>query len=135
MIMEQRHDGRCGMFFTLDNVIVERAGTAALEYALGYPLRRHPETDVFRRLEQRLRERRSATPTAPVSAYRPRTVRTPANEDAIIVAMEREPSRISRHIARQLGLSQPRILDVLHPYHYSRRAHVSRLSSSMDAVV
>jgi hypothetical protein len=46
---------------------------------------------MFRRLEQRLRETGSVTPTALVNAGLPRTVRTPANEDAIIVAVEREP--------------------------------------------
>jgi hypothetical protein len=33
-----------------------QAGTAAREYALRYPGRRHPDASVFRRLEQRLRE-------------------------------------------------------------------------------
>jgi hypothetical protein len=80
---------------------------------------------MFRRLEQRLR----GTTTALVNAGRPRTVRTPANEDDIISAVEREPWRSSRDIARELGLSQPRVLEVLHgdqlhPYHYSRSAHL-----------
>jgi hypothetical protein len=70
-----------------------RAGTAAQEYALRYPGRRHPDANVFRRLEQRLRETGSVTPTAFVKAGRPRTVRTPANVDAIIAAVEREPWR------------------------------------------
>jgi predicted Rossmann fold nucleotide-binding protein DprA/Smf involved in DNA uptake len=57
-------------------------------------------------------------------AGRSRTVRTPANEDAIIAAVEREP-RSSRDIARELGQSQPRIVEVLidhqlNPFHYSR---------------
>jgi hypothetical protein len=84
---------------------------------------------VFRRLEQRLRETGSVTPTALVNAGRPRTVRTPANEDATIAALEREPWRSSRDIAREFGLSQPKVLEVLHdcqlhPYHYSRSAHL-----------
>jgi hypothetical protein len=91
-------------------------------------------------LEQRLRETGGVTPTALVNAGRPRTVRTPANEDAKIAAVEREPWRSSRDIARELGLSQPRVLEVLHdnqlnPYHYSRSAHVSRRSSSTDAIL
>jgi hypothetical protein len=105
-----------------------RAGTAAREYALRYPGRRHPDANVFR-LEQRLRETGSVTPTALVNAGRPGTVRTPANEDAIIAAVEREPWRSSRDIERELGLSQPKVLEVLlddqlHPYHYSRSAHL-----------
>jgi hypothetical protein len=67
-----------------------RAGTAAREYALCYPGRRHPDADVFRRLEQRLYETGSVTPTtALVNAGSPRTVRTPANESAIITAVGR----------------------------------------------
>jgi hypothetical protein len=117
-----------------------RAGTAAREYALRYPGQRHPDANVFRRLEQRLRVTGSVTPTALVNAGRPRTVRTPANEDVIIAAVEGEPWRSSLDIARELGLSQPRVLEVLHgdqlhPYHYSRSAHVSRLSSSTDAIL
>jgi hypothetical protein len=92
------------MLLTL-GVCNSRAGTAAREYVLRYPGRRHPDANVFRRLEQRLRETGSVTPTATVNAGRPRTVPTPANEDAIIAAVEREPWRISRDIARELGLS------------------------------
>jgi hypothetical protein len=99
-----------------------RAGTAARQYALRYPGRRHPDANVFRRLEQRLRETGSLTPTALVNAGRPPTVRTPANEDDTTAAVEREPWRSSRDIARELGLSQPRVFEVLHddqvrPYH------------------
>jgi hypothetical protein len=70
-----------------------RAGTAAREYEVRYPSRRFPHANVFRRLEQRPHETGSVTPTARVNAGRPQTVRTPANEDAIIVAVEREPWR------------------------------------------
>jgi hypothetical protein len=106
-----------------------RAGTAARECALRYPGRRHPDANVFRRLEQRLRETGRVTSTAHVNADRPRTVRTPANEDTIIAAAEREPWRSSRDIAKEFGLSQPSVLkvlhdDQLHSYHYSRSAHL-----------
>lgn len=43
-----------------------------------------------RRLEQRLRETGIVTLTAFVNAGRLQTVRTPANENAIIAAVERE---------------------------------------------
>jgi hypothetical protein len=46
-----------------------------------------------------------------VNAGRPRSVRTPANEDVIIAAVEREPCR-SRDIARELGLSQPGVVEL-----------------------
>jgi hypothetical protein len=82
-----------------------RAGTAAREYAIRYTGRRHPDANLFRRLQQRLRETGSVTPTALVNAGRPRTVRTPGNEDLIIAAVEREPWRSSRDISQELGLS------------------------------
>jgi hypothetical protein len=91
-----------------------RAGTAAREYALRYPGRRRLDANAFRRLEQRLRETGSVTPTVFVNASRPQTLQTPANEDAIIAAVEREGWRSSSDIARELGLSQPRVLEVLH---------------------
>jgi hypothetical protein len=55
-----------------------------------YPGRRHPDACVFRRLEQRLRKKGSATPTAHVNAGRPWAVGTPANGDASIAIGERE---------------------------------------------
>jgi hypothetical protein len=80
------------------------------------------------------------TPTAHVNAGRLWIVRTPTNEDAITADVERDPWRSSRDIARELGLSQPRVPEALHgeqlhPYHYSRSAHVSRRSSSTDAIL
>jgi hypothetical protein len=60
-----------------------------MEYGLCYLGRRHPDDHMFRRLEQRLRE--TGTSTALVNAGRPQTVRTPATEDAIIAAVERQP--------------------------------------------
>jgi hypothetical protein len=74
-----------------------RVGTAAREHALG-----HPDADVFRRLEQRLRETGSVT-------GRPRTARTPANEDCITAVVEQD-----NDMARQLGLTQRRVLVILH---------------------
>jgi hypothetical protein len=96
--MEDMHVKYCDMLLTL-GACNSRAGTAAREYALRYPGRRHSDTNVIRRLEQRFRETGSVTPTALVNAGRPRTVRTPANENVIISAVEREPWRSSRDIA------------------------------------
>jgi hypothetical protein len=90
-----------------------RAGTAARECAPRYARPRYPDANVFLRLEQRLRETGSVTPTTHVNAGRPRTVRTPANEDFIIAAVGREPWRSPHDIARELGLSQRRALEVL----------------------
>jgi hypothetical protein len=84
---------------------------------------------MFRRLEQRPWGTGSVTPTAHLNAGRPRTLRTPANEDAIISAVERELSISSLDIGGELRVSQTRVLkvfrdDQLHPYHQSRNAHL-----------
>jgi len=78
-----------------------RAGTAAREYALRYLGRRHPDANVFRRLEQRLRETGSVNPTAHVNGGRPQTVWSQADEDAITADTGREPWN-SLDIAREL---------------------------------
>jgi hypothetical protein len=59
-----------------------RSGSVAREYALCYSGRRHPDANV-----STIREA-SVRPTAHVDAGSPRTVRTPANEDAIIATVE-----------------------------------------------
>jgi hypothetical protein len=71
---------------------------------------------------------KSAKPMECVNAGRQRTVRTQGNEDTIVAAVEREPWRSSRDIARELRLSEPSVLEVQHddqlrPDHYSRSAH------------
>jgi hypothetical protein len=80
---------------------------------------------VYRRWEQRLRETGSVKPTAVLKAGPSRTVRRPANEDAIIAAVEQEPWRSSRDITRELGVSKPRVHQLLHDScihttHYTR---------------
>jgi hypothetical protein len=66
-----------------------RPGTAALEYALRYPGRRHPDANAFRRLEQRLSDTGSVTPRANVNVGRPRIVLTPAEGDIVVAAKSR----------------------------------------------
>jgi hypothetical protein len=95
--MEYTHEEYCVMFLIL-GTCNSRAGATAREYALRYPGRRHPDNNVFRQLEQRLHKTGSVTPTALENAGRPRTVRTPANEDVIIAPMEQQPWRSSRDI-------------------------------------
>jgi hypothetical protein len=55
-----------------------------------------------------------SAPTANVNAGRLWIVRTPANEDIINAGVEREPWRSTLDIAREVGLSQSKILEVLH---------------------
>jgi hypothetical protein len=89
MIMECTHGKYCDMLLTL-STSDSRAGTAAMECALCYPGQRHPDASVFRQLEYCLCETGSVTPMAHVNAGRLQTVRTPANEGAIIAAVEQE---------------------------------------------
>jgi hypothetical protein len=49
------------------------AGTAALEYVLRHPGRRHQDINMFRRLEQSLDDTECATPMAHVNEGRPQT--------------------------------------------------------------
>jgi hypothetical protein len=65
--------------------------------------------------------------TAHMNADRQLTAREPANEDVIPAAAERKLWRSSRDIAQELGLSQPRVIEVLHddqlhPYNFLRSA-------------
>jgi hypothetical protein len=74
-----------------------RAGTAAQACTLRALALCPPDANDFRQFEQRLRETGSVTPTAHVNAGRPQTVRTPANDDAIIAGVEKltqYPARI-----------------------------------------
>lgn len=56
-----------------------RGGITAREHTLCCPGWCHPDANLFRRLEQRLRV---LTPAAQVTAGRSWTVRTPASEDS-----------------------------------------------------
>jgi hypothetical protein len=74
--MEYTHKDHCAALLTRGTCNI-RAGTAAWEYGL-----RHPDADVFQRLEQLLREKSAATATH-TNEGRPMAVRTPANQDGI----------------------------------------------------
>jgi hypothetical protein len=63
-------------------------GTAAREHLLCHLGRRHPDANVFRRLEQRLRQTEGVTRMKLVNAGRPRYVWSPAREDPQIEAVE-----------------------------------------------
>nr|CAD7579172.1 unnamed protein product [Timema californicum] len=61
-----------------------RAGPAARLYADHYPNRRHTSVNVFRRLELRCRETGQMGPAHHVNTGRPRNLRTPDLEDAVL---------------------------------------------------
>jgi hypothetical protein len=118
-IMEYAHDEYCDMLLIL-STCNSRSGTVAREYELHYPGRRHP--DAVSTIGAVSPETESVIATTHVDAGRPRTIRTPAKEDAIIAAVEWEARRGSSDIARELNLSQSRVFEVLHdhqlhPYH------------------
>jgi hypothetical protein len=64
------------------------AGTDIRVFALHYSGPCHPDTDVFRRLQQRLCETGIVAATELANARRPRAVRTLGNEDDITAAVE-----------------------------------------------
>ena len=76
-----------------------RVRTETWEFALHYSVRRHPDANAFRRLEQHLLETWRATHTVLVNAGCPLDVRVRTSEYAIIAAVERELWR-SRHATR-----------------------------------
>jgi hypothetical protein len=65
------------------------ASTAALEYVLRHPSRRHQDINMFRRLKQSFDVTGCVTPMSQVNAVRPRTLRTPANAEVTTTAVER----------------------------------------------
>jgi hypothetical protein len=116
----------CGQMITehpdIHQTCDSRAGTAARECVPRYPGRRYPDA-MCATIGAPLRE------TGSVSTGHPRSVRTPANEDFVIAAVELEPWRSSHDINREFGLSQRRVLGILadeqrQPYHNSRNANL-----------
>ena len=67
-----------------------RIHNSARKFALRSSRRRHPDANIFRRLQQRLRETWIVTPTAVVNVGRTRAARSAANKEAIIAAVERQ---------------------------------------------
>jgi hypothetical protein len=124
--MKYTHDAYCNMLLTF-GTFNSWADSAAWGYMLHYLGHCHPDVNVFQWLEQHLHETGSVMPTAHVNAGHPPIVQTPANEKAVIAAVEWEPWRSSHNIAQELALSQLRILKVfydnqLKPYHYLQSA-------------
>jgi hypothetical protein len=78
----------------------DNASEAAREYARLYPQRRHPDSNVIRRLMQRLRENGQIM-SLYVNRGRPREVRTAALEEAILEAIENAPGRSIQGFARE----------------------------------
>jgi hypothetical protein len=102
-----------------------RADAAARAYAERYPARRHPDSNVFSRLDERMRETGNVLPTPPLHRGRPRTRRTPALEETVLGMAAQNPCRSTRGIARKLGVEHRTVHFILqgedlYPYHHSQ---------------
>jgi hypothetical protein len=78
-----------------------------------YPERCYPDANAFRRLEWHLRQDVQCNTITLVNPCRPRTVRTPANEDAKIAAVERETWRSYTISRENMGLFKPSVIEAL----------------------
>jgi hypothetical protein len=101
-----------------------RAYAAARAYAERYPARRHPESDVFCRLDEKMRKTGSLL-TPPLDRGRPRTRRTPALEEMVLDMVAQNSYLSARGIAREFGVEHRAVHLILededlYPYHYSR---------------
>lgn len=97
---------------------------AAIEYAVRFPLRRHPSDKVFTRLDQRIRETGQVVPPPNINAGRDRHVRTVDNEEQILDVVDEEPTLSTRQIARTMDLSHMSVHRVikdekLKPFHFT----------------
>ena len=97
------------------------AGAARL-YAERYNARRHPDQNVFRRLEQRLRETGNFVPIG-INRGRERTVRNPQLEENVLLTIVEDPTKSTRGIAQELDVHHSLVWNILndekyHPFHY-----------------
>jgi len=88
-----------------------QAGAAARRYVEYYPHRRHPNANVIRRAEIRLRE--TGTIIHRQDARRGRNVRTIVVEEEISEMIEEEPGISIRAISRQINVSRSTVHRVL----------------------
>jgi hypothetical protein len=101
-----------------------QAYTAARAYAERYPARRHPDSNVFHRLDERMRKTGNVLPTPSLNNGRPRPRRTPALEEMVLDMVAQDPCSSTRGIARKLGVEHRAVHIILqdedlYPYHYS----------------
>jgi hypothetical protein len=73
----------CHTYFNL-GACGNRIYAAARAYAERSPARRHPDSNVFRRLDERMRETGNVLPTPPLRRGRPLTRCTPELEEIVL---------------------------------------------------
>jgi hypothetical protein len=102
------------------------ATAAARVYRERYPLRRHPSSNVCRRLDHRIRETGSVVPKGVFyrDRGRPRIARKPQIEDNVLDLLDENPTS-SCDIALRLDASHSLVSRIikderLHPFHYTQ---------------
>lgn len=98
---------------------------ASRVYNERYPNRRHTNHNVIRRLEQRMVDSGRVNPTGGADRGRPRSVMTHQMEEDILDVLQNQPTRSTRSVAQELGVSQSSVNKFLisegfHPYHYTK---------------
>jgi hypothetical protein len=114
----------CDMYLIL-GAWGNRGYAAARAYAERYPARRHPDINVFRRLDERIRETSNVLRTPPLDRGRPGTRRTPALEEMVLDMVAQNLCRSTRGTAQELGVEHRAVHLILqdedlYPYHNSR---------------
>jgi hypothetical protein len=114
----------CDMYLIL-GACGNQAYAAARAYAERYPACHHPDSNVFCRLDERMRETGNVLPTPPFDRGRPRTRRTPALEEMILDMVAQNPCHSTRGVAQELGVQHCSVHLILqdedlYPYCYSR---------------
>jgi hypothetical protein len=112
----------CHMYLIL-GACGKRAYAAARAYAEKYPAHRHPDSNIFRWLDERMRESGNVLPIPPLGRGRPRTRWTPALEEMVLDVVAQNPCRSTRGIVRELGVEYRAVYLILkdedlYPYHY-----------------
>lgn len=102
----------------------ENCNEAARVYAARFADITHPSPGVFRRMMVRARETGSLIPTAGPDLGRPLEI-VPEADELIIQLIQEDPTRSTRGIAQELGMSQTSITrrlkkEEFHPYHYTK---------------
>lgn len=99
------------------------ASEAARMYQDEFPARRHPDSRVFTRIHQMLRDKGNFS--ASERAGRPRTVRNPEVEESVLESVGQDPGTSTRKIAVQENISRSSVWRIMHeqqlyPYHIQR---------------
>jgi hypothetical protein len=113
----------CHMYLIL-GACGNRAYAAARAYAERYPVRRHPDSNVFHWLDERMRETVNVLPTPPLDRGRSHTRRTPALKEMVLDMVAQNSCHSTWRIAQELDVKHCAVHLIfqdedLYPYHYS----------------